>query len=513
MKNNKGISMITLIITIIVMIILLSLAYRIGTRYISESKEEEKSALISIMSSAVEKRQKDNFVGLSDAKSYYAGYHISSGDFNLLYPLFESNESIYGPGLWYMIDAVNADDLGVVESSNYLVQDVNNVTKESGKFVAVADYYTGTVYLIKYQDIDKIDGIDIAKIASGNEGTHSPDHEPVWTVATCTEPSICRICGYVHTPALGHNYGKGENNQYSKGMEHATCTEDLKCINCGYIAEKATGHNYDTESLKYDAKGHYNTCKNIDSNNGLECGAMGNFKEHNLRYRQREGSEWVHDIYCDYEQVNGVACQYEAAGDCNIKVKPKDLVEHIRYCTECGKEATQAHDVIKYRYVDHNIHIKYCETCGTELGREEHVDEEMPFGWCDKCEGQIDTSVIPSLTVTMVKQGNDLSEDKKYVAKRGDVVEITIISNIALASTPVIKVQGQVIRSSDIENQGNTYKVTVQTARYDFEEGLLNIEVSNIKSLWGKSSETITSTSDGKYVQYDGSLPEYIYIP
>ena len=40
MRDNKGISMITLVITIICMVIFLSLAYRIGTRYIFESKEE-----------------------------------------------------------------------------------------------------------------------------------------------------------------------------------------------------------------------------------------------------------------------------------------------------------------------------------------------------------------------------------------------------------------------------------------------------------------------------------------
>ena len=40
MKNNKGISMITLIITIICMIIILGITYRIGSRYILESIEE-----------------------------------------------------------------------------------------------------------------------------------------------------------------------------------------------------------------------------------------------------------------------------------------------------------------------------------------------------------------------------------------------------------------------------------------------------------------------------------------
>lgn len=61
-KNNKGISMITLVITIICILIFLGIAYRIGSRYITESIEEEKNVLISVLSSVVSRRQNDKYV-------------------------------------------------------------------------------------------------------------------------------------------------------------------------------------------------------------------------------------------------------------------------------------------------------------------------------------------------------------------------------------------------------------------------------------------------------------------
>ena len=514
MKNNKGISMITLIITIIVMIILLSLAYRIGTRYISESKEEERNVLISIMSSAVEKRQKDNYVGLEDAKAYYAGYHLSSGDFDLLYPLLNSNDSVYSPGLWYMIDAISAEDLGVVDSGNYLVNDIGAGTDNKGKYIAVVDYYTGKVYLIEYRDIETIQSIDLAEITQGTEGTHNPDHEPVYTVATCTEPSVCQLCGYVFSQALGHNYGKGEGDKYPNGMIHATCTEDLKCIRCGYIAEKATGHHYDIGQLQYDSSGHYNPCINLDYNTDppTECGAMGNFKKHILHYEAREGTEWKHRVYCE-------ECQYgkeeEIIEACNIAVKQKDKEQHICYCTQCLKEQLEDHDDIRYKYVDKNRHIQYCATCNEELEYEEHMDVEAPYGWCDKCNGQLDTTKKPIITVTMIKAGTGLSEEEKYFAKYGDTIEITVTTDMLLSDIPTIRVQGKEIRKSDITTKdANTYVATVVTSNnYDFEDGILTVQIANAKTLWGVRGNTVSTTADGKYVDYDGTAPRYIWVP
>lgn len=64
MKRNKGISMITLVITIICMILFIGIAYRIGSQYISKSREEERDVLISVLSGAVTRRQNDKYGGL-----------------------------------------------------------------------------------------------------------------------------------------------------------------------------------------------------------------------------------------------------------------------------------------------------------------------------------------------------------------------------------------------------------------------------------------------------------------
>ncbi|MBQ9314747.1 MAG: hypothetical protein IJ220_07150 [Clostridia bacterium] len=495
MKNNKGISMITLIITIIVMIILLGLAYRVGTRYIDESKEQERSALISIMSTAVESRQNDNYVGLESAKSYYSGYHISSGDFEKISSLFDTNDFTYEPGLWYLIDATSAGDLGVIDASNYLVSDINNSSSEKGKYIAVADYYTGAVHLIHYEDVERIE-IDLDKIKTGEDGVHDPSHEPIWTVATCTEPSICKICGFVNTQALGHHFN----------LDEATCTEDKKCERCGYIEQKATGHVYNMEELSYTPTGHYHPC--------IRCGTAGHFEEHTLHYSIRTGDDkWTHDIWC--EKADGTRCGYTAVEDCNIAYRQKDSLEHIKYCTDCGREETTPHDEpYIYKYIDKEEHAAYCETCGAELFREEHVDLEAPYGVCDKCDGAMDLTQKPFLTAKMQKQGDSLTEEEKYIAKYGDTVVVTIESNVVLADIPTVKMQNIEIKEADIKKYGsNAYTVTVKTDEYDFVDGLFTIEVSKAKSLWGVNADTVSETIDGKYVDYDGTLPDYMYIP
>ena len=69
-KNNKGISMISLVVVIISIIILSALAIGAGYRYMQESERAEKATLTSIISEAAYKRQNDYNV---DAKSYYEG--------------------------------------------------------------------------------------------------------------------------------------------------------------------------------------------------------------------------------------------------------------------------------------------------------------------------------------------------------------------------------------------------------------------------------------------------------
>ena len=53
MRNSKGISMISLIVTVLCTILLASLAIGTGTRYIRESRSKDRAAFISVMSNAV----------------------------------------------------------------------------------------------------------------------------------------------------------------------------------------------------------------------------------------------------------------------------------------------------------------------------------------------------------------------------------------------------------------------------------------------------------------------------
>lgn len=497
MKSNKGISMISLVITIIVMAILLSVAYRIGSRYITSARQQEVDALTAILSSAVQKRQKDNFIGIAGAKSYYSGYLISSGDFDKVYPFLDEKSSIYEPGLWYFIDAVKAEDLGVNDSNKYLVNDIYDIENEDGKYLAVANYYTSKVELLSYDDIKNME-IDISRVKTDDSGVHGPGgHEPVWTVATCTEPSVCKECGMVNQPALGHKFNVPE----------ATCTLDKVCENCGYIEAKATGHDYDTSRLEYDgSKGHYNPC--------TKCGAPGNFEKHTLHYSSTLGNnKWQHNVWC--EKADGTKCGYSAIEECNLEFSHKNENVHIQRCTDCGREAETPHDSPpSYKYYDRDYHILCCKSCDTEFDYQRHIDVKAPYGICDECKGLTDTSRGPSVKIKMQNKSETENEDKKYVAKLGDIIEVVIETDMVLLDSPTITVQDKVINKSDIvkDEESNNYVANINTKNYEFEDGLLSVQVTNVKTLWGVEGSDVNKTDDNKYVDYDGTVPSYIYI-
>lgn len=53
-----------------------------------------------------------------------------------------------------------------------------------------------------------------------------------WSEPTCTQPSVCRICGAKQGKALGHD------------MAAATCTSPEKCRRCNFTKGKALGHKW-----------------------------------------------------------------------------------------------------------------------------------------------------------------------------------------------------------------------------------------------------------------------------
>ena len=88
------------------------------------------------------------------------------------------------------------------------------------------------------------------------------------TAATCTEPSVCRVCNYQAAPALGHSYKNNTPN----------CTEPKKCVNCGYLAASALGHSFVNPTCT--ASGYCTKCGHVlsalghDTKNGF-CGRCG----------------------------------------------------------------------------------------------------------------------------------------------------------------------------------------------------------------------------------------------
>lgn len=489
MKNNKGISMISLIVTIICILIFIGLSYRIGSRYIKESKEEERSSLIAVISDAVVRRQNDKYISVGAEKMYYSGYPMTEEEFN---KIMGSGDYEWGSGLWFIVDAKSAEDLGIVDSKQYLVEDLTKpkTDADDDKYVAIVDYDTGEVELVYYDgDVEKDTFDKIAENAKDNETgcTHT------YSVVSCIEPSVCAKCGKIFLHALGHDFN----------VEHATCTKDKKCNRCGYIAEKAIGHEYDTSTLSYNDEGHFNKCVRY-----AECGAVGNFKPHTKEYGYIEGNEWKHNVRCTVE-----GCNWTKIEECKKAVRTMDISKHIVYCENCGRSEEVDHDNIKYKYIDKQEHMVFCDTCKGELYTEEHVDEERPFGICDKCNGVMDLNKEPVIEI-LTMENITPEAPNKYFAKYGDTIKVTLKSSLILAKAPTIKIQNQTISVGKIYTDDDfTWYAEFKTSDYPFEQGNMSIEVSDVKSLWGVDMPNIvTETTDKNYITYDSVKPEYIYV-
>lgn len=497
MKSNKGISMITLIITVIVMIIFLGIAYRIGSRYIFESKEEERASLVSILSTSVERRQNDKYVGASE-NIYYTGYRIAEEDFEKLFEKFTDKNCMYAPGLWYAVDATKAGELGIVDSEKYLINDLKNEYDEDDeKYLAVVDYYTGKVELLKKEDIGDI----IGNITDKDDGTGC-EHQ--WTVVSCIEPSVCNKCGTISIGPLGHEYLDINGNPTKEPV--ATCTEDAVCTRCGYIALKAIGHDYDTSTLSYNDEGHFNKCIRYE-----QCFGVGNFEKHNRDYLEEYNGDgkWLryHDIICTDN------CGWTKEDEqCTIAIRPKDTYHHIVYCTLCAGTEEVEHDKLAYKNIDKNEHMVYCDSCKSDLYREEHLDIEIPYGKCDKCTGEMDITNTPRVDVVTMENITP-SGESIYWAKKGDKIKITLQVSVLLAENPTIKLQDIELKTEGITRQDLTYTIEVDTNEYAFVEGHMGIEVSNIKSIWSVEGENVYETTDGNYITYDSIKPVYIHVP
>ncbi len=390
------------------------------------------------------------------------------------------------------MDAKKANELGVSNAEQYLINDLNNPINTKNKYVGVVDYFTGNVELLSYTDVTyKQTFDDVAKEEAGCT------HDGTVTVASCTEPAVCTKCGKIISAALGHSFDR----------EHATCTEDSKCIRCGYIQEKALGHEY-TSTWSWDDTGHFNKCVRYD-----ECHSKGNFQAHQKQYGMKpdnaDGSiVWRHTVTC--KDAN---CNWTKEEDCELSFRSINANGHARYCKNCLKEQEMPHDVIKYKGYDDKKHILYCATCQGDLYDEEHLDVEEPYGICDKCGETANTANAPVLT-TVTMENITEGVEEKYWAKAGETIRITIETSVILSDKPTIKLQGKVVNSDSITPVSiQKYTVDIKVDDYKFQEGLIDISIENIRSAWGVTGENVYKTTDEEYVYYDSIPPEYIFIP
>ena len=132
------------------------------------------------------------------------------------------------------------------------------------------------------------DSTDAPETTAGPATTESPTVDPAtclhqWTAATCTEASVCTICGTVNGAPLGHafsaptctEHGKcmrcGEVNTADTLAAHdyapATCTDPQKCRMCGATTGSALGHTFSAPTCSEHGK--CTRCGAINNNDKL----------------------------------------------------------------------------------------------------------------------------------------------------------------------------------------------------------------------------------------------------
>jgi type II secretory pathway pseudopilin PulG len=241
--DKKGISMISLVVVIVVTLILIALAIKVGFSFIEESRKTEETLLTNVVSEAVERRQNDRNV---ETELIYEGYKLDATELSKL--VLDGITVDITTGEWYILDAKKAKNLGVESADKYIVEDATAIDESTSEkqYVALVEYTTGKVYIVQI---------------GSNISSETANHR--WSVATCTEASVCLDCGAV-SPAgpLGHNFVP----------PHATCTQDSVCTRCGFVGEKALGHAYNVDVLAYDDQNHWEQCE--------RCGAIRNTEPH-----------------------------------------------------------------------------------------------------------------------------------------------------------------------------------------------------------------------------------------
>ena len=117
-NNNKGISLVSLIIIIVATIILISVVVTVGYDYIEESNRAKIEAVVKLIGDAAKDKQ-DEMHQVDSDPTHYIGYPLKPEGLDKISGLPDSFEIVEGD-VWYFIDANSAKELGVVETEKYI---------------------------------------------------------------------------------------------------------------------------------------------------------------------------------------------------------------------------------------------------------------------------------------------------------------------------------------------------------------------------------------------------------
>ena len=365
MKNNKGISMISLVIIIVVTVILIGIATTAGYRYITESNKIQAQAVVTVISDAAYRRQNDLSAGVS--VRYYEGYSFdvqrnAATKYAAIKGLPEEDDDSNSipdcleeqGAKWYLFDAESAKALGIVEADRFIENNISyaDALKNEEVRLVLADYSTGSGYLVEMPK-------DIINDSLRQDGgcLNSPNgFHNFKIIATCTKPALCIYCGGEDplNPALGHDFAA------------PTCTASGFCRRCGVV-------DPDNGPL-----GHL-LIKNSDISNSQLIAAM-DAKDCRM-YANTDGTTnpddpaWITDALKHWHECLRCGNKTETEEHSKGFVVVNN-VYHYEMCSKCGWESIKTKHIFEYESLSDNTHLKKCKIC---LYEETHTDS----GWID----------------------------------------------------------------------------------------------------------------------------------
>lgn len=461
MQKSRGISMISLVVTIVCMILLSSMAIEVGLRYNKETKNRDEKAFVDVLSSAVSTRHEET--NLDSVNYPYVGYYIKDEEkFNSIFlPKIKTN-SKFENGIWYVVDNVSADKLGVKKAENY-IEKVDEINTKDAK-VALVNYANGETYIINV-NANEMKDLDF----SDNNQVDGHMHTYTITEPTCTEGVVCTKCGFILKEPLGHTYGDS------------------------LISAEPVDDNT-----------HYRKAC-------LRCHMQGDYEPHTFVYEHlKVDGAWYHKKkcpLCGWESANIIPCTIIYKISTNADEAASN---HIATCKECEHSESEAH-MLAYREISQTKHEVYCSKCNYSIRNEDHIDNNKD-NICDLCDYEMGDYLYPVIKSCVMINKDATTEEGKYYAKYDNIVEITF-ETVRPVKNVQVTIAGQ--EPTKISSSTENKKWTIE---YKIANGI-GITNGNIKfSIMCESSSGIamqkaqTTTTDGKYVVFDGNSPVIEYI-